>query len=68
MRYFNISDTALSARLSSLLPIQQAWLTDLNGTRLQAITPMDAHTLTLKVSSHQVITLEMHFLFKAFPV
>jgi alpha-mannosidase len=60
VRYYNISDDALTAHLTSLLPIQEAWLADLNGRRLQALPLLDAHTLELPVGAHQVITLELH--------
>ncbi len=58
-RYYNISDTPLTARLVSLLPVQEAWLTDLNGGRLQPLSLLDAHTLELQAGPHQVITLEL---------
>jgi alpha-mannosidase len=60
VRYYNISDGALNAHLTSLLPIQEAWQTGLDGRRLQALPLLDAHTLELPASAHQVITLELH--------
>jgi len=59
VRYFNISDAAVNALLTCLLPIQQAWLTDLAGNRLQGLLPLNAHTLELQAGPHQVITLEL---------
>jgi len=59
-RYYNLSSSALAARLVSLLPVQEAWLADLNGGRLQLLSPLDAHTLELHAGPHQVITLELN--------
>jgi hypothetical protein len=60
VRYYNLSDAAFNARLTSLLPIQDAWLAGLDGRRLQAISLLDAQTLELPAGAHQVITLELH--------
>jgi mannosylglycerate hydrolase len=60
VRYYNISDDTLTAQLTSLLPIQEAWQADLNDRRLQALPLLDAQTLELPAGAHQVITLELH--------
>jgi alpha-mannosidase len=59
IRFYNITDKPVTAQLKSGLPVKEAWITDLEENRLQAIPFIHKDTLEFQVNGNQIITLEL---------
>jgi mannosylglycerate hydrolase len=59
VRFYNLSDEEVVARLRSWRPLEAAGRLNLNEERLDKIALADAHTITLPVFAGQVVTCEL---------
>ena len=59
VRFFNIGDAPVTARLRCCRPLQAAYRLNLNEERLGEIALADAHTLSVPAAGGQVVTCEL---------
>ncbi len=59
LRVYNPTGHPIIGMLSLHAEISEAFLTDLNETRLQPLKPSDTHTLSFDVASQQIVTIEL---------